>query len=79
MIFNLEIYIQNYPDTTFLNLFHMHRASFWQVVEYWLVLVEKIIGCRARQDDLQHPYTYQQTAVGAVLAYTWRTINNLPE
>ena len=29
----LEIYIQKYSDTTFLNLFRMHRASFWQVVE----------------------------------------------
>ena len=29
----LEVYIHQYPDPAFLILFHMHRVSFWQVVE----------------------------------------------
>ena len=29
----LEAYIREYPETAFLALFRMHRASFWQLVE----------------------------------------------
>ena len=29
----LEAYIYQYPETAFLALFRMHRASFWQLVE----------------------------------------------
>ncbi|RPB19968.1 hypothetical protein L211DRAFT_895539 [Terfezia boudieri ATCC MYA-4762] len=29
----LEAYIQDYPNTAFLSLFRMYRASFWQLVE----------------------------------------------
>jgi len=28
-----KAYIYQYPKTAFLGLFHMHRASFWQLVE----------------------------------------------
>jgi len=42
----------------------LHSSTYFACIEhhsdkllkYWLVLVEMIIGCRARQDDLQDPY-----------------------
>ena len=30
---SLEAYIHEYPDTSFLHLFRMHRESFWQLVQ----------------------------------------------
>ena len=33
--YSLEEYIQHYPKSIFLNLFHMHRISFWKLDE-WL-------------------------------------------
>ncbi|RPB19762.1 hypothetical protein L211DRAFT_896025 [Terfezia boudieri ATCC MYA-4762] len=45
----LETYIQDYPDSANLTLFCMHRASIiLATFKYWPMLVEGLIGCRAR-------------------------------
>jgi len=60
----LEAYIYQYPETAFLALFRMHRASFWQLVEiltqagrrgYW--------DHRAIESECSPKPIYYQTAV----------------
>jgi len=55
-----EIYIQNYP--TFLNLFRMHRASFWQVVEMLAGVNGKDYWVQSKTGRPSRPI-YQQIAV----------------
>ncbi|RPB18390.1 hypothetical protein L211DRAFT_854165 [Terfezia boudieri ATCC MYA-4762] len=58
----LEAYIQDYPNTAFLSLFRMHRASFWQVVEVLTLAGGEGYWVQSKTGRPPRPI-YQQVAV----------------
>ena len=47
---SLEAYIHEYPDTSFLHLFRMHRVSFWQLVQLLTQEGGNAYWCQANAD-----------------------------